>query len=178
VQDDALDPDDTSCIRLAAMTQIQGRSIDDLEVRPVTPEDVNEILTWRYPEPYDRYDPSPSHRELMLDPANAYHVLWWSGRLIGFCCFGPEARVRGVETDPDLVDFGLGIRPDVTGQGNGGCLIRVMLRMTTALHSARRLRVAIYNWNLRARRAHEAAGFVYDSTHGEFVLLTRPPINE
>ena len=55
----------------------------------------------------------------MHDPTNRYHGVTGEdhSQLIGFCCFGPDARVTGFAYDEDSLDIGAGLRPDLTGRG-------------------------------------------------------------
>ena len=62
------------------------------EVRPLTIEMGQEMAEWRYPGPwavYDVTDPST--------PLGYWAVLDESGAVVGFACFGVEARVPGFE---------------------------------------------------------------------------------
>jgi hypothetical protein len=36
---------------------------------------------------------------------------------IGFCCFGPDAQLRGGDYHEPALDVGLGLRPDLVGKG-------------------------------------------------------------
>jgi ribosomal-protein-alanine N-acetyltransferase len=83
-----------------------------------------EILTWRYEPPYDIYNADPDEAEsfiqALLDPGNAYHTFTDEhGNLVGYCCFGADARVPGGDYGADALDIGLGMRPDLTDQGRG-----------------------------------------------------------
>ena len=65
------------------------------------------IASWRYPEPYDFYD---GDAEPVLNPERFFEARDEHGDTIGFYYFEPKP--------PDL-DYGLGLRPDLTGQGRG-----------------------------------------------------------
>ena len=71
--------------------------------------------------------------------------------------------------EPDLVDVGWGLRPDLMGQGLGRALIEAAL----AVHPSSRHRIAVLAWNERARRAPAKCGFAQTGVLGEFVLMER-----
>ena len=85
------------------------------ELRPLTAEQGEEMAQWRYPGPWAIYDVTGP-----LDPAEGFwSVLDGSGDVVGYACFGFEARVPGLEERPGVLDVGVGMRPDLTGQGRG-----------------------------------------------------------
>jgi len=56
---------------------------------------------WTYEAPFDIYDSDPGDVEMFLqrsDEGYGYYAIVDAGsgqELVGFCCFGPEARVKG-----------------------------------------------------------------------------------
>ena len=153
-----------------------------LSFRPLTEEDARAILAWRYEEPYSIYDPDPDGIPGMLDPENAYHaVTAESGELIGFCCFGPDARVPGgdYQNADDTLDVGAGLRPDLTGKGAGLSFFNAILEFAEGAFAPSMFRLTVAAFNQRAIRVHERAGFqplrtfVGKSTEREFLLLTK-----
>ena len=143
-----------------------------MEVRPLTPADAREIATWRYPGPYATYDVAE-----VMTPERGYRSVHDGGRLVGYCCFGYEARVPGVDEEPDVLDVGYGMRPDLMGRGAGRDFIRSILEFAAAEFSPRRSRVLILDWNARSRAAARSVGFDEEgtvrSTEGIFVVMTR-----
>jgi RimJ/RimL family protein N-acetyltransferase len=97
----------------------------------------------------------------LLTPANNYLVaLAPDGDLIGFCCFGGEARVPGGDyTNPLALDVGLGLRPDQTGGGRGAAFVRAILEEGVRRHNPPRYRLTVAAFNERARRVYERVGF-------------------
>jgi RimJ/RimL family protein N-acetyltransferase len=74
--------------------------------------------------------------------------------------------------EPDLVDVGWGLRPDLLGRGLGPRLIEAAL----VVHAGARHRIAVYDWNARAKRAPAKCGFVHTGERvGDFVLMERQP---
>jgi RimJ/RimL family protein N-acetyltransferase len=129
--------------------------------RPLTEIDANAMLGWHYEGPYSRYDSRPEDLAGLLDPANAYFaVATAEDELLGFCCFGPDARVTGGEyQDESAVDVGGGLRPDLTGKGLGISFLRAILDFARQQFAAETYRVTIAAFNQRAIRMCRWAGF-------------------
>jgi RimJ/RimL family protein N-acetyltransferase len=122
------------------------------------------IVTWRYEAPYDVYNLGVGDVDqevrCFLDPANAYHAIVDSrGCLVAYCCFGPDARVPGGDYDNPALDVGLGMRPDLTGQGLGHTFVRAVLRFAHQELAPTEYRVTVAGFNERAQRVWTAAGF-------------------
>ena len=63
-----------------------------------------------------------------LDPAEGFWaVLDEAGEVAGYACFGLEARVPGLAERPGVLDVGVGMRPDLTGQGRGRAFAEAVL---------------------------------------------------
>jgi ribosomal-protein-alanine N-acetyltransferase len=136
------------------------------------------IHGWRYEPPYDLYDlagePLPGLLLAFLDPQNAYYaILDNEGELVAYCCFGPDAQVPGGDYGLPSVDVGLGLRPDLTGQGRGLGYVRAVLDFAreasaggseagdfpTGEAGPPAFRVTVAAFNQRAQRVWEKAGF-------------------
>ncbi len=156
-------------------------------VVPITRRYAKQIAQWRYPPPYHGYQMSANSLPVLLEPANAYHVLVDPAeKLIGFCCFGQDARVPGGHRvgwyDGTALDVGLGMRPDLTGQGHGREFLDVILRHAARAYAPAGFRLTVATFNERARRLYRNAGFteldrcVSPAGNGsvEFVLMRRP----
>jgi [ribosomal protein S18]-alanine N-acetyltransferase len=147
---------------------------DRLAVRPLSPTDVREIATWRYAGPWRIYDsdgplPAAGYLAVAGEP---------DGPLVGFCCAGVEARVPGLAEEPGVLDIGVGMAPDLVGQGHGLAFGNAVLDH----FAAPCLRAVVQAWNERSRRLTRALGFVEDHTHTcvqdgqtvEYLVLVRP----
>ncbi len=120
-------------------------------IRPITETDAHDISTWTYPEPYSLYDSSPDDIEWLLDPLNGYlAVVDEADALVAFCCFGHDAQVPGGTYDEKAIDFGMGMRPDLTGQGNGAMLIELVICEANRRWKRRPLRTTIASFNERS----------------------------
>ena len=78
------------------------------------------------------------------------------GDLIGFYYFEP--------IPPDL-DYGLGLRPDLTGLGLGLEFFLAGLAFARELYRPSRVFLHVAEFNERARRVYERAGFRVISSH-------------
>jgi RimJ/RimL family protein N-acetyltransferase len=122
------------------------------------------ILTWRYEAPYDLYNLDSGDTEasvrFFLDPQNGYQsMVDGEGDLVAYCCFGLDARVPGGDYGAAALDIGLGVRPDLTGQGRGLGYVKAVLDFAQHTFSPGALRVTVAEFNERARKVWQRAGF-------------------
>ena len=120
-------------------------------IRAMTAEDASAIAAWRYPEPYAFYDWDQDAGDLaeLLDPSELgrhYFAADAGGELAGFFVLKPHAN--GTE-------IGLGLRPDLTGQGLGARFLEAGLPFA----GAERYTLAVAAFNRRAITVYERAGF-------------------
>lgn len=154
-----------------------------LTFQKLTEPDARAILAWRYEPPYDIYNHDPAETDadlaVLLNPVNGYHAITdEQGELVGFCCFGPDARVPGGEYADDALDIGAGMRPDLTGQGMGANFIAAIADFGQERYNPPACRATVAAFNHRSISACEHAGFRptarFVSTRGhEFVVLVR-----
>ena len=132
--------------------------------QPVSEEEVRLFLTWAYEPPYDIYNMGIldefDEMGYFLDPANRFHsITSEDGDLLAFCSFGRDAQVPGGNYRFEALDIGLGIRPDLTGQGQGINYANAVVDFARRTFAPPAYRVTIAGWNKRARRVWEKAGF-------------------
>jgi RimJ/RimL family protein N-acetyltransferase len=141
-------------------------------LKPITPEDAQAISRWRYDGPYAIYDGDPSSVDALLRPHFLYHSVYDErGDLAGYFCFGEDAQVRtgrrlGIYERESALDVGLGMRPDLTGQGLGEDFVRAGLRFAQETYSPPAFRLTVAAFNRRAIRVYERAGFDAVETFG------------
>ena len=146
-------------------------------VVPIDEVCAREIAGWAYEGPHAAYNCPPGEVEDfvggMLDPGNHYYAVRdETGALVGYCCFGLDARVPGgaygAAADPSrsgdpaaeaFLDVGLGLRPDLTGRGLGAAFLEAIAAFAWEQVSHHRLRVTVAAWNERAIHLYEKAGF-------------------
>ncbi len=144
--------------------------------RELTRADARAIAGWRYEEPYSAYDLDDAQR-LLLPEYEYFAAVADEGELVGYCCFGEDARVAGLEEEAGVLDVGGGLRPDLTGVGLGGAFLREVCRFGGELHHPEAFRVAVATFNQRAQLVAAALGFersgAHETAEREYVLMTR-----
>lgn len=115
-----------------------------------------EVAGWRYEPPYDFYDlaSDPADEAAMRDPSHADHhraVLDDEGEhLDAFWYFARH---------DDVVEVGIGLRPDLTGRGLGEPFLRAQLAYAAEQWGPATFRLFVAAWNERAIRLYERLGF-------------------
>lgn len=153
-----------------------------MRIAPMTLAHAEDIVTWRYPPPYDCYDVTGVAAEFFAEPANGFFALVCAddGTLLGFRSFGADGRVPGGEYDESALDTGGGLRPSLTGKGLGRAAISAGLAFGRERFAPRAFRVTVAGFNLRALKVVESLGFVRRSqfnatTDGKpYWILVRP----
>jgi ribosomal-protein-alanine N-acetyltransferase len=122
-------------------------------ITPASVETHELLVGWRYPPPYDFYD---GDTEPVLNPERYYEARDEVDELIGFYY---------LESNPPDLDYGLGLRPDLTGQGLGLEFFLAGLAFARERFQPRHVYLHVAEFNERARRVYERAGFRVVSTH-------------
>ena len=139
--------------------------------------DAEAVLGWRYAGDFASYDLSSDDESCFADPNSEYLAIRCELELIGFICLGAEARVAGMIEDSELLDVGVGIRPDLVGRGESQHLMPAIVSLLDERTGQIALRAVVKAWNRRAQRAAEHAGFQSSGAHknakGSWVLLIR-----
>ncbi len=143
-----------------------------MNVRPLEPGEGAVRMDWRYPGPYSTEDVREP-----LTAERGYFAVEEDGELVGFCCFGEDARVAGMVEEAGVLDVGGGLRPDLTGIGLGGPFLREVCLFGARLDDPTSFRVVIAEFNRRAQLVAAALGFERSATHAvdgrKFVVMTR-----
>ena len=152
-------------------------------IRPFREGEAQAVASWAYEPPYDWYngDPTRSEDYLSVDESGHGYYAIVAGdpeEVIGFCCFGPEARVEGQEVVDGVLDVGGGVRPDRLSAGVATSLFPDIIDFAQATFSPTHLRTAIASFNERSTRLCLSAGFIvsrrFEGPGKEFVELLRP----
>ena len=119
----------------------------NFRVEPATANLFSERAAWSYPPPYDFYDDdgvAPNN------PERFYSVRAEDGTVAGFFYF---------EDRGDAIFYGLGLRPDLTGRGLGTAFVNAGLEFAQSRFGRRRMVLDVAEFNERAIRVYERAGF-------------------
>jgi [ribosomal protein S18]-alanine N-acetyltransferase len=138
-------------------------SVPRLLRRAFSADEARAVSGWTYPPPYDVYDSDPAAVRLFLertpDGEGYYPAVDDGGSVVAFAVLGAEARVSGQEPAPGVVDLGLGVRPDLTGSGVGGALVRQAIDLARELFRPAAVRSAVAVFNERSIALCRRAGF-------------------
>ncbi|MCP5094673.1 MAG: GNAT family N-acetyltransferase [Chloroflexi bacterium] len=126
------------------------------------------ITGWHYDPPYHIYNISSSDPAFIkravsyfLDPVYQFQrILDEQGKLAAFCSFGVDAQVPGGDYTAEALDIGMGVRPDLTGQGLGATFSKAVIQFAYETYNPPMLRVTIASFNIRAQRVWQKYGFV------------------
>ena len=126
------------------------------DIEPLTQSDAETIATWHYEGEFAFYDAEADPEDLaeLLDPAlrgdSMFAVRDGTRELIGFFAF---------QITDGLVDFGLGLRPDLTGRGLGADFARAGLNFARTRFSPKTIQLGVAAFNKRAIKVYQRIGF-------------------
>ncbi|WP_145038795.1 GNAT family N-acetyltransferase [Paenibacillus sp. Y412MC10] len=144
----------------------------------------DQIMSWNYEPPYDFYDSGQDEefrRELL--ECSYYAILDDEQQLIGFCCTGSSAQIPIAiplrAYDEDLLDIGLGMKPELTGKGLGHKFLSCVLASMGELHQRKSFRLTVARFNERAIRLYAKLGFseaaTFDKGGTSFMTMVKKP---
>ena len=125
----------------------------NLVIRQASLETLAAMAIWRYDPPYDFYD---GDEEPVKNPERFFAVRDEQGVLVGFYYFEQRA---------DALEYGLGMRPDLTGRGLGLEFVRAGLEFARRRFAPERIVLNVAAFNDRARIVYERAGFRLTGKH-------------
>ncbi|KGI86558.1 acetyltransferase [Exiguobacterium mexicanum] len=112
--------------------------------------------TWHYEGDYAFYDMEANQDDLaeFLDVEQreqSVFAITSDEELVGF--------VSVAQADAETVDIGLGMKPDLTGNGSGRAFVTSILDFVKATYSSHRITLSVAAFNVRAIRVYETCGF-------------------
>lgn len=135
-----------------------------LIIQPLDEANARDIAGWRYDAPYDFYNLNPDEIEqniqYFLDPQNKFYSIFEEPRkLVGYCSFGKDGQVPGGDYSTPGLDIGMGICPNLTGQGRGNFYVTAVLDFAQQMFAPSIVRVTIAAFNQRAIWVWSGVGF-------------------
>ncbi len=128
----------------------------DYQLKPMDETCARAIAGWHYEGIYAFYDMDQDPEDLaeLLDPGSwsdrYYAVIGADGALVGFFY---------LERKPEGVEIGLGLRPDLTGQGTGLTFLEAGLSFARKRYGPVPFWLSVATFNERAIRLYRNAGF-------------------
>ena len=122
-------------------------------IEQASPGALADIEGWAYEPPYDFYD---GRHEPVKSPDRFFTAFDEAGSLFGFYYF----ELRG-----DALEYGLGMRPELTGHGHGLEFFRAGLEFGRERFRPKRIVLAVAAFNERAVAVYERAGFAITGKH-------------
>lgn len=155
-----------------------------LRITAMTETYADQIMQWSYEPPYDFYnnEPDEEFRKELLE-CSYYAILDEEGQLFGFCCTGSSAQIPIAiplgAYDEDLLDFGLGMKPESTGQGRGKEFLSFVLASIAEFHNCQSFRLTVAKFNERAIHLYTQLGFsevaTFDYGGTTFITMIKKP---
>jgi hypothetical protein len=137
---------------------VDAKMPSPLLIRTMTTADAEQVAGWRYVGRWAVYDLASAAD--IVDNAHLYRAVTDAdGALVGFFCVGAAARVRELDPDPHIVDVGLGLAPELVGQGRGALFGQTVLSQVSDRFPGCPLRIVVQAWNMRSRRLAGCLGF-------------------
>ena len=153
----------------------------EISISEITTEHARIISTWAYDGIYSLYNHSEDFIDECMDE-NHFSFTGKNGELLGYCCFGVEARIpteEDVVYDTDFLDIGLHIRPDLCGKNLGASFMNSCLEFAKNEYGTNCFRATIASFNERAKALCINAGFCVErevthlNTKSEFTIVKR-----
>jgi ribosomal-protein-alanine N-acetyltransferase len=130
-------------------------------LRALTRLDIKAIRTWRYPDPYAHYNGDTLTFDMRLflllrvitssPPYEYFAVDDERGELAGLFQFTRRPN--------NTIVIGLGMRPDLTGQGHGLAFVEAGLAFGRQRYAPKAFRLNVFASNPRAEKVYTRAGF-------------------
>ncbi len=123
----------------------------------ITQKQAEEIaFNWHYDGEYTFYDMEADTEDLneFLDPeerGNSTFAATKNNKLVAFISIS--------EVDSKTIELGLGMRPDLTGKGNGFEFVRACITFTQSTYKPETIKLSVATFNKRAIKLYKNVGF-------------------
>jgi len=153
-----------------------------LKIESINVQGAITIASWEYAPPYNYYnqsDPIGAVNSYLMDK-HQYHLIYnFENHIMGYCCFGLDARVKGGDYSAEALDVGFGMRPDLTGHGNGASFLSAILEYGIKKYQSEKLRLSVALFNQRAINLYKNIGFstiqeFQNQKEIPFIIMTKP----
>ncbi|MCL2201611.1 MAG: GNAT family N-acetyltransferase [Oscillospiraceae bacterium] len=154
---------------------------DNITVTKMTAEYAQLVPTWIYEGIYSLYNHDEDFIGECMD-GNHFAFTGQDGELLGYFCFGAEARIPAIEAgayDDGFLDIGLHIKPDLCGKKLGSLFLGTCLEYAASEYCTTRFRATIADFNKRSQALFINLGFhkekevTHAATNGKFVVVKR-----
>jgi RimJ/RimL family protein N-acetyltransferase len=122
-------------------------------IEPADGRAIASFDSWSYDPPYDFYD---GEDDPVQNPERFFAARDADGSLVGHYYF---------EQKGDTLEYGLGLRPDLTGRGLGLEFVQAGLEFGRERFHPQRIVLAVAAFNDRAIKVYERAGFRETGRH-------------
>jgi len=141
----------------------------------MTQEQAEEIaFNWHYDAEYSFYDMEADKEDLVefLDPikrGNSNFIVTKDNEIIGYFSFN--------KVDINTIEIGLGMRPNLIGNGNGVEFVKAGLEFAKSKYTPQKITLSVATFNQRAIKVYRKIGFeevdtfMQDTTVDSFEFL-------
>ncbi|MCS5428320.1 GNAT family N-acetyltransferase [Staphylococcus aureus] len=111
---------------------------------------------WKYPEPYSFYNLTEDIEDYneIIDPnerKDRFFSIQEDNSLIGYFC---------IEMSNNSVSLGLGMKPDLTGNGKGKEFLTYIINFIKNKYNVKKITLSVADFNTRAFKVYRNSGFV------------------
>jgi RimJ/RimL family protein N-acetyltransferase len=157
-------------------------NIASIAFTPLDEASARASLAWRYPPPYDFYNPPDDVTDeqianLLAPDSPQFSVRDDGGQLIGVIGLGIESQVPGGDYTEPATDIGIGLHPELCGRGLGRLVVAEFIAFLEAAHGPATYRASIAAFNQRSLKTFLALGFTestrFHTGPTEWIIVTR-----
>jgi len=154
-------------------------SCGEMNIAVMTKKYAHSISLWKYDGIYSFYNHNEENVSGYMDGTH-FACTDAAGKLIGYFCFGEDARIPTMEEnvyDDGFLDVGLGLKPDLCGKHYGLSFLNHGLDYVQKAFHTKCFRLSVAAFNERAIKVYERAGFSVEREvtnsyfHNKFLIM-------